>query len=72
MCSIQVKIDLYYLLIYYIIYGLILYFMTIITPLFSIFVVSLSLEERSSESIGEEYLSWKRTRQQINGGEGRF
>ena len=68
-CSIRIKVDLYEVCLSGIIYCLLFYFQTILTPFFfARFLVSLSLGERSSESIGHKYLSRKRTRQHMNGG----
>ena len=68
--SIQIKVDFYEVCISYIIYCLLFYFKNILTPFTppTIFQVSLSLEERSYESIGHKDLSRKRTRQQMNCG----
>ena len=64
------KVDLYEVCIYYIIYGLLFYFMTILktftTP--ARFVVSLSPGERSSRSIGQNDSIWKRIRINMNSG----
>ena len=70
--SIRIKSDLYEVFISGIIYCLLFYFQTILTPFFfDRFLVSLSLGERSSEIIGHKDLSRKRKRQQMNGG-GKF
>ena len=67
--SIFIKVDLYEVCLSVIIYCLLFYFKTILIPIFfARFLVSLSLGERSPESIGHKNLSWKRARQQINGG----
>ena len=60
--SIGIKFYLCELFLSYIIYCLLFYFMTILTPFFDRFVVSLSLGERSSEIIGQINLSCKRKR----------
>ena len=66
---IQIKVDFYVVCLSGIIYCLLFYFQTIPTPFFSArFLVSLSLGERSSESIFHKDLSWKRIRQHMNGG----
>ena len=69
---IRINVDLYEVCLSKIIYCLLFYFKTILIPLFctAIFLVSISLGERSSESIGQKYLSCKRTRQHMNGGGG--
>ena len=68
--STRIKVDLYEVCISKIIYRFLFYFKTILMPFFcpSIFVVYLSLGERSSESIGHKDLSRKKTRQHMNGG----
>ena len=67
--SIQIKIDLYEVCLSGIIYFLLFYFKTILTPFFFVkFLVYLSLGERSSESIGHKDLSRNRIRQHMNGG----
>ena len=67
--SIRIKVILCEVCLSGIIYCLLFYFPTILTPFFSTrFMVSLSLGERSSESIGHNILSRKRTRQHMNGG----
>ena len=67
--SIQIMVYLYEVFLSGIIYCLLFYFKTILTPFFlAIFLVSLSLGEKSSESIGHNYLSQKSTRQKMNGG----
>ena len=67
MFLIKVKFNLYEICLSYIIYCLLFYIMTILTPFFfSIFVAYLTLGERTSESIGQKYLSWKTTRIQMN------
>ena len=68
MRSIRMKVGLYEVFLSYIIYCLIFYFMSIITPFFYIFLASLSQEESGSRSIVQNYLSQKRKRIQINGG----
>ena len=68
-CSIRINADLYEVFLSYIIHCLLFYFMTIITPLFyAIFVVSISLGERSSEIIVQYNSSIKRTNINIIGG----
>ena len=70
---IWIKVDFYVVCLSGIIYCLLFYFKTILTPFLpSIFLVSLSLGERSSESIGHKYLSIKRTRKNMNGGGKKF
>ena len=65
---IRINFDLYEVCLSEIIYYPLFYFKTILTPfVFARFMGSLSIEERSSESIGQKYLSRKRIRQQING-----
>ena len=68
--SIRIKVDLYEVFLSKIIYCLLFYFKTVLTLFFfpARFLVSLSLGERSSESIGHKDLSQKRTRQHMNGG----
>ena len=66
--SILIRVYLYEVCLSGIIYFLLFYFKTILTPFFSRFLVSLSLGERSSESIGHKDLCWKRTREHMNGG----
>ena len=67
--SIQIKFYLYVVFLSRIIYFLLFYFKTILTPFFfARFLVSLSLAERSSESIGHKDLSRNSTRQHMNGG----
>ena len=62
--SIWIKVDLYEVSLSKIIYCLLFYFKALLTPFFfAIFLVSLSLGERSSESIGPKDLSQKRKRQ---------
>ena len=63
------KVDLYDIYLSHIIYCLLFYSMAILIPFFCYerFVVSLSLRENSSESIGQKYFSWNSTRQQMNG-----
>ena len=66
---IRIKVDLYEVWISGIIYCLLFYFKTILTPFFPArFMVYLSLEERSSESIGHKDLRRNMTRQYMNGG----
>ena len=68
--SIWIKVDFYEVLLSEIIYCPLFYFQTILTTFFPArFPVSLSLGEISSESIGHKDLSWKRTRQHMNGEE---
>ena len=62
--SIRIKVDLYEVCISKIIYCLLFYFKTILTPFFpAILMVSISLGERSSEIIGHKDLIRNRTRQ---------
>ena len=68
-CSIRINLDLYEVCLSYIIYCLLFYFMTIITPFSPTrFVVSLPLGEKSSEIIGQKDLIRKGKRQHMNGG----
>ena len=53
---IRMKVDMYEICLYSIIYCLMFYFRTILTKLFSRFVVSLSPGERISGCIGQKYL----------------
>ena len=59
---IWIKVDLYEVFLSKIIYSLLFYFKTILIPLFlARFMVSLSLGERSSESIDQKDLGRKRS-----------
>ena len=65
----MMKFYLYDVCLSYIIYCLLFYFMTMLTHLFFAgFMVSLSLGEINSISIGQMDLSRKRTRIKMNGG----
>ena len=66
----MIKVYLYEVCLPKIIHCLIFYFKTILIPFFcpTIFLLSLSLGERSSEIIGREDLSRNRTREYMNGG----
>ena len=65
--SIWMKVDLYEVFLSYIIHCILFYVMTILTLFFfARFVVSLSLGEMSSESIGQKYLSRKSKKLQMN------
>ena len=67
--SIRMEVDLYEVCLSYIIYCLLFYFVTILTPFFfTRFVVSLSPGKRSSGSIGQKGSSRNSTRIQINSG----
>ena len=68
--SIKIKVDFYEVCLSKIIYCLLFYFKTILTPFFCPvrFLLYLSLGERSSESIGYKDFSQKSTRKHINGG----
>ena len=66
--SIRVKVYLYEVFLYYIITCLICYITTILTLSFYLpFVAYITPGERSSVSICHEYLSVKRTKNNING-----
>ena len=60
------KVYSYDVFLFYIIYYLLIYFMTILTPFFFRFVVSLSPGESIPGSIFQKDLSWKSTRIQMN------
>ena len=67
--SICIKVNLYEVCLSGNFYCLLFYLQTLLTPFFPArFLVSLSLGERSSESIGHKDLICKWTRQQMNGG----
>ena len=67
--SSPIKVDLYKVCPLAIIYCPLFYFMNILIPfIFAIFMVSLSLRERISESISQNYFTQKRTSKWINGG----
>ena len=67
---IQIKVDLYEVCLSIIIYFLLFYFKTILTPFFRPYLWYLShhVGERGSESIGHKDLSRNRIRQHMNGG----